>query len=58
MGHNNSPLMHNGLAGINSSTEMENPQSYPANPDMEVEFKFLIIDKRYQEMLMKILMNN
>ena len=38
-GHINSPLMHNGLAGVNSLTETEIPQSYPANPDMEAAFK-------------------
>nr|POF06401.1 hypothetical protein CFP56_55483 [Quercus suber] len=38
-GHINSPLMHNGLAGVNSMIETKIPQSYPANPDMEVELK-------------------
>ena len=38
-GHINSPLMHNGLAGVNSTTETKIPQSYPANLDMEAEFK-------------------
>lgn len=31
--------MHNGLTGVNSTTETKIPQSYPANLDMEAEFK-------------------
>lgn len=31
--------MHNGLAGVNSSTETKIPQSCPANPNMEAEFE-------------------
>ena len=39
MGHIKSPLMCNGFSGVHSSAETENPQSYPTNPVIEVEFK-------------------